>query len=63
MIVTEPEAEAVASPAAETEATLESEELHCAELVMFLLDPSENFSIAVNCWVAPMAMELEVGEI
>ena len=62
-MVTEPGAEAVASPDAEIEAMVESDELHCAELVMFLLDPSENFSVAVNCWVAPMAIELEVGEI
>ena len=63
MIVTEPEAEVVARPAAEIEAIFESEELHCAEFVMFLLEPSENFSVAVNGCVAPIAIELEVGEI
>lgn len=53
----------MASPVDVTEATAESEEFHCTELVMFLMEPSENFSVAVNCCVAPMAIALEVGEI
>jgi hypothetical protein len=41
VIVTDPETRAVARPELVIEATVESEELHCTELVMLVVVPSE----------------------
>ena len=63
VMVTEPEAAAVANPEALTDATPELDELHWTELVTFLVVPSERLAVAENCCEAPTAIELEVGEI
>ena len=47
--VTTPTATPLAAPALLTDAKFVSDELHCTELVMSLLLPSENFPVAVNC--------------
>jgi hypothetical protein len=60
-MVTVPDAEPVATPAEVMLAMLESEELHCAELVMSLVLLSERWAVAVNCCVAPMPMDIELG--
>jgi len=62
VMVTTPMATPLAIPALLTEATLVSEELHCAEAVTSLLLPSENFPVAVNGCVAPVAIEVEPGD-
>ena len=62
VMVTTPMATPLAIPALLTEATLVSEELHCAEAVTSLLLPSENFPVAVNGCVAPAAIEVEPGD-
>jgi hypothetical protein len=62
VIVTTPMATPLAIPVLLTEATLVSEELHCAEAVMSLLLPSENFPVAANCCVAPAAIDVEPGD-
>jgi hypothetical protein len=60
-MVTVPDAEPVARPAELTLAIFESEELHCAELVMSLVLLSERWAVAVNCCVAPMPIDIELG--
>ena len=46
LMVTVPEADPTATPATLTLAILESDELHCAVLVMSCELPSENFAVA-----------------
>jgi len=49
VMVTVPEAEPVATPAASMLAIVESEDPHCAELVIFLVVLSDRRAVAVNC--------------
>lgn len=61
-MVTEPDEEPVAIPAAVMLAMLESEELHCTELVMSFVVPSDMCAVAVNCWFVPIPIAIEFGE-
>jgi hypothetical protein len=49
VMVTVPEVDPVAMPPELILATLESDELHCAVLVMSFELPSEYLAVAVNC--------------
>jgi len=61
-MVTDPEAEPVATPVALTPAMFESDDPHCTDPVMSLVVPSERWPVAVNCWFAPRPIDVEVGE-
>jgi len=60
-MVTVPDAEPVARPAEVMLAMFVSDELHWAELVMSLVLLSERWAVAVNCCVAPVPMDIELG--
>jgi hypothetical protein len=49
VIVTEPDAAPLAIPAAFILAMFESDELHCTELVMSFVVPSDIWAVAANC--------------
>ena len=57
LIVEVPCATAVASPPAVTDATPVLDETHVAEKVRFCVLPSEYVPVAVNCCVAPLAID------
>ena len=62
VMVTVPDADAVATPAAFTLAIFESDELQTAELVTSCEVPSEKCAVARNCCCAPMPMDMELGD-
>src|SRR5579859_4391907 len=63
VIVTDPEEEAFAKPAALIDATVASVELHCTALVTSFKNPLESWAVALNCWVAPVPIDIEDGEM
>lgn len=62
VMVTDPAAEPVAIPTAVMLAMLESDDPHVTELVMSLEVPSEKWPVALNCWVAPTPIAMELGD-
>jgi hypothetical protein len=62
VIETDPAAEPVATPAALMLAMLESEDPHCTDAVMSLEEPSERWPVALNCWLAPTPIAIELGD-
>ena len=61
VMVTVPEADPVAMPVEATLAIVASDELHCTVLVTSFEVPSDILAVAVNCCVAPLAIDMEVG--
>lgn len=62
MIVIDPDDPPVAIPAALMLAMVESDELHCTELVISFVVPSDMWAVAVNCWLTPIAIAMELGD-
>ena len=62
-MVADPSVMPVATPTAETVATVVTEELHVATAVMLPVLPPENVPVAVNCCVAPTGKERVDGAI
>jgi hypothetical protein len=60
-MVVVPSSAPVAIPAAETDATVVSDKVHVATLVMLPWLPSEKIPVAVNCWVAPTGKDAVCG--
>jgi len=62
-MVTVPAAEPLANPFPLIDATFGSDELHVTELLMSDVVPSERWAVATNCWLAPIPIDIEAGEI
>ena len=62
VMVTTPATRALASPVLLIEATLASEVDQVKEVVKAWLLPSENWPVAVNCWLAPGITEATPGD-
>ena len=62
VMVTTPATRALASPVLLIEATLASEVDQVKEVVKAWLQPSENWPVAVNCWLAPGITEATPGD-
>ena len=62
-MVTDPEAEADASPEVLIDAMVVSAELHWTVFVMSFDEPSDSSAVAKNCCTAPAAIDAEPGEI
>src|SRR5215831_11533600 len=63
VIVATPGAPPVARPDASIVAMLVSDDAHCTELVTVFVLPSDICALALNCWFAPVAIAVELGEI
>jgi hypothetical protein len=61
VIMLVPTATAVAIPFVPTKATLLLEDVHCTEVLRLLELPSLNLPVAVNCWLDPTPIDVEVG--
>lgn len=62
-MVTVPAAEPLANPFPLIDATFGSDELQVTELLMSEVVPSERWAVATNCWLAPMPIDMDAGEI
>ena len=62
-MVTDPEAEADASPEILTDAIAVSAELHCTLFVISFDEPSDSSAVAKNCCKPPALIDADPGEI